>query len=334
VAEDERGAGARRLAEEPVRDLAVGAADPDLERPQQHLAVGCRDPLDAGGVRYPRLGDECTRHALRVSVDLLLPGEHRLAEGPRWDAAGRRLLFVDIERGQLHSFDGERDTVRQLDAMVGACAPCEDGDVLVALADRLALVDGGTLVEFPWPSDVRANDGVCDDEGRFWAGSMALDERPGAGALYRWDGSELVQQLDGLTISNGIGWSPDRTSMYFVDTPTDRIDVFDYDGEIANRRVFATIDRGSPDGLAVDDEGCIWVALHGGGAVQRFTPDGVLDRTVELPEEKVTACCFYEGALVITTRAHVYVTDVGVSGPPAQPFRKAAPSDADPTSAR
>ena len=269
-----------------------------------------------------------------MSVDLLLPAECVLAEGPRWDAAGGRLLFVDIERGELHSFDGTRDDVTQLGVLVGACAPADDGDVLVALADRLALVRGGTIARFPWPVDVRANDGVCDDQGRFWIGSMALDQRPGAAALYRWDGSELVQQLDGLTISNGIGWSPDRTRMYFVDTPTNRVDVFDYDGEIANRRTFATIDRGSPDGLAIDDDGCVWVALHGGGAVQRFSPDGALDRTLELPEEKVTACCFYDGALVVTTRAHVWIADVGVGGPPAQPFRSAAPSEAEPTSAR
>lgn len=270
---------------------------------------------------------------MRVSVDLLLGAECLLAEGPRWDAAGRRLLFVDIERGELHSFDGSQDTVLQLGAMVGACAPAEDGDVLVALADRLALVDGGTLVEFPWPTDIRANDGACDPEGRFWVGSMALDERPGVGALYRWDGAELVEQFDGVTISNGIAWRDGR--MYYVDTPTNRIDVFSYDdGEIANRHTFATIDRGSPDGICLDDDGGVWVALHGGGAVQRFTPDGVLDRTVELPEEKVTACCFYEGSLVVTTRGHVYATDVGVGGPPAQPFRRDAPSDAGPTSAR
>ena len=269
-----------------------------------------------------------------MSVDLLLPAECTLAEGPRWDAAGKRLLFVDIERGELHAFDGERDTVTQLGAMVGSCAPTDEGDVLVALADRLALVEGGTLVEFPWPSDIRANDGVCDDDGRFWVGSMALDQRPGAGALYRWDGEELVQQVDGLTISNGIVWSPDRSLMYFVDTPTNRIDVFDYDGEIANRRTFVTIDRGSPDGLALDDEGCIWVALWGGGAVQRYLPDGTLERTVDIPAENVTACCFYEGSLVVTGGGRVWVTDVGVGGAPAQPFRSAAPSDAEPTSPR
>jgi len=272
-----------------------------------------------------------------VSVDRLLDTEYVLAEGPRWDAVGARLLFVDIERGELHAFDGAVETVTQLGARVGACAPAESGDVLVAVADRLALLgagSNGTLVEFPWPSDIRANDGACDERGRFWIGSMALDERPGAAALYRWDGEQLVRQLDGVTISNGVGWSPDRTRMYFVDSPTKRVDVFDYDGEISNRRTFATIDRGVPDGLAVDDEGCIWVALHGGGAVRRFTPAGALDRALELPEEQVTSCCFWEGSLVVTTRSHVWIADVGVGGPPAQPFRSAAPSDAEPTSAR
>jgi len=269
---------------------------------------------------------------VRVSVDLLLGAEYLLAEGPRWDAVGKRLLFVDIEPGELHSFDGATETVTQLGAMVGSCAPTDDGDVLVALADRLALVQGGTLVEFPWAADIRANDGVCDDDGRFWVGSMALDQRAGAGALYRWDGRELVHQLDGLTISNGIGWRDGR--MYYVDTPTARVDVFDYDGEMSNRRTFVAIERGFPDGLCIDDDGCIWVALWGGSAVQRFTPDGSLDRTIEIPEENVTACCFYEGALVVTAQTHVYVTDVRVGGPPAQPFRSAAPSDAEPTSAR
>src|SRR5262249_42604586 len=154
-----------------------------------------------------------------------------------------RLLWVDIEGETLHAYDG-RDLSVPVGAMLGSCAPCDDGDVLLSLQDRLALLSGETLVDFPWPSDVRANDGACDPSGRFWGGSMALDERPGAAALYRWDGRELVQQLDGLTIANGIGWSPDATLMYYIDTPTKRVDVFDYDGEISNRRPFVHIDRG------------------------------------------------------------------------------------------
>lgn len=205
--------------------------------------------------------------------------------------------------------------------------------MLLALQDRLALLRGGTLVPFPWPADVRANDGACDPSGRFWIGSMALDERAGAAALYRFDGVRLVLQLGDLTISNGLAWSGDR--MYVIDTPTRRVDLFDYrDGEISNRRPFARIDRGSPDGMCIDDDGCIWVALHGGGAVQQFAPDGSPVRAVEIPDENVTCCCFWEGSLVVTSRSHVWITDVGVSGPPAQPFRSTAPSDAGPTSAR
>jgi sugar lactone lactonase YvrE len=266
-----------------------------------------------------------------VSVDLLIDAHAELAEGPRWDAVGGRLLWVDIEGGKLYVNDKAID----VGARIGACAPCDDGDVLLALQDRLALLSGATLAEFPWPAGIRANDGACDSQGRFWVGSMALDQRPGAAALYRCDGRELVQQLDALTIANGIGWSPDDTRMYYIDTPTKRVDVFAYeDGEISDRRTFARIERGSPDGLAVDDEGCVWVALYGGGAVQRFTPGGALDRTLEVPATNVTACCFYDGSLVLTGDGQVWIADVGIGGPPAQPFRSTAPSEADETSAR
>jgi sugar lactone lactonase YvrE len=266
-----------------------------------------------------------------VSVDLLLDASFVLAEGPRWDAAGKRLLWVDIERGELHSYDGSHECT-QLGTRVGSVAPTEDGDVLLALQDRLALLHGGTLVPFPWPADVRANDGNCDPSGRFWIGSMALDQRAGAAALYRFDGLRLEPQLDDLTISNGLAWAGDR--MYFIDTPTGRVDVFDYDGDIANRRPLVHVERGRPDGMCLDDEGFLWVACHRGGAVQRFAPDGSLDRTLELPDENPTCPCFYEGSLVITSRTRIYIADVGVGGPPAQPFRSVAPSDAEPTSAR
>jgi sugar lactone lactonase YvrE len=130
--------------------------------------------------------------------------------------------------------------------------------------------------------------------------------------------------------------------MYYVDSLTQRVDVFDYDGNLANRRPFVSIDRGDgiPDGLAVDDDGGVWVALWGGGCVRRYAPDGSLADELAIPGEHVTACCFggEDGrALYVTTAApdgRVYVADVGVAGPPAEPFRRTAPSDAEPTSAR
>lgn len=275
-----------------------------------------------------------------MSVDVLVDSAALLGEGPRWDAARARLLWVDVKRGELHVWDGERDTVERLEAPLSAVAPTADGDVLLTYGDRLALLSGTTLVDVPHSGEMRLNDGACDAQGRFWVGSMRRDEEKRRdAALYRFDG-ELVQVLDGVSLSNGIGWSPDGTRMYYIDTLTRRVDVFDYDGEVANRRTFAFVDRdaGFPDGLAVDDEGGVWVALWGGSAVRRYAPDGELDRVLDMPAEHVTACCFGPGtSLFVTTAApdgRVFVADVGVSGPPAQPFRSTAPSDAEPTSAR
>ena len=246
------------------------------------------------------------------------------------------LTWVDIEGRALHRWDGSHSVI-ELDAMVGCANPTEDDDVVLALADRIELLGTGeVLARFPHGPEVRANDGACDSDGRLWVGTLALDETPGAGALYRLDGDRLAPILDGLTIANGIGWSPDGARMYYVDTPTRRIDAYAYDGELGERATFAEID-GFPDGLTVDDEGCVWVAIYGGSRVERWTPNGELDRVLAVPEPNPTACCFGDGLLYVTTgraEGRVYVHDPGVTGPPAQPFRRTAPSDAEPTSAR
>ena len=126
-------------------------------------------------------------------MEIAVRANAKLAEGPRWDAATRRLLWVDIEGCELHVLDSGEDRAIGLDAMVGAVAPTNSGAVLVALADRLALVDLAdesvrTLVRLPHGPALRSNDGACDAAGRFWIGTMELDETPGAGALYRFDG--------------------------------------------------------------------------------------------------------------------------------------------------
>ncbi|MFL5953165.1 MAG: SMP-30/gluconolactonase/LRE family protein [Gaiellaceae bacterium] len=277
-----------------------------------------------------------------MSVDVVIPADAELGEGPCWDAASDRLLWVDIRRGELHVWDGSEDRVTQVEAPLGAAVPTSDGDVLLAFADRLALLSGETLATIPHGAHMRLNDGACDPDGRFWVGSMRLDETKGRdAALYRYDGA-LHEVFGGVSLSNGIGWSPDRSRMYYIDTLTRAVDVFDYDGEPADRRTFARIesDAGFPDGLTVDDEGGVWVALWSGSALRRYGPDGSLDRVLEVPALNVTSCCFggADGrALFITTAApdgRVFVADPGVSGPPAQPFRRTAPSDAGPTSAR
>jgi sugar lactone lactonase YvrE len=277
-----------------------------------------------------------------VSVDVLIAAEAELGEGPCWDATNDRLLWVDIRRGELHVWDGVDDHVTPVGAPLGAAVPTADGDVLLALADRLALLSGETLATIPHGAHMRLNDGACDAQGRFWVGSMRRDEEKREdAALYRFDGA-LMNVLDGVSLSNGIGWSPDGSRMYYVDTLTRNVDVFDYDGDVTNRRTFTRIekDAGFPDGLTVDDEGAVWVALWGGSAVRRYAPDGSLDRVLPVPALNVTSCCFggaNGSTLFITTAApdgRVFAADPGVSGPPAQPFRSTAPSDADSTSAR
>jgi sugar lactone lactonase YvrE len=260
---------------------------------------------------------------------------------------------VDIEGCELHVLESGEDRAIGLDAMVGAAVPTNSGAVLVALADRLALVDLAdesvrTLVRLPHGPALRSNDGACDAAGRFWIGTMELDETPGAGALYRFDGG-LQRVLDGVTLSNGLGWTRDDTRMYYIDSAAYRVDAFDFElasGRLDERRPFVTIDKsdGIPDGLTVDDEGGVWVALYGGSCVRRYDERGRLDAVLEVPAENVTSCCFGgdDGrSLFVTTAApdgNVYVTQPGVSGPPAHVFHvggtRTAPADAEDTSAR
>ena len=292
-------------------------------------------------------------------VDVAIAAEAKLGEGPRWDGEAHRLLWVDIEGRALHIFDPETGVDRAVPvwSRLGAASwTTVEGTVLVAVAERLAALSLDdesltTLAEIPHAGHMRLNDGACDPAGRFWVGSMALAETPDVAALYRFADGVLERVLDRVSLSNGLGWSPDGTRMYYVDSPTYRIDVFDYDvgaGTAANRRPFVEVDRadGIPDGLAVDDEGGVWLALWGGSCVRRYSTDGALEEVVDMPATHVTACCFGgdDGrALFITTAApdgRLYVVaDAGVSGPPAVRFQlgeesRTAPSEAEPTSAR
>jgi sugar lactone lactonase YvrE len=209
--------------------------------------------------------------------------------------------------------------------------------VLVALADRLAIVDTATgdledLVALPHAHPgLRANDGAVDPSGRFWIGTMADDETtPGLGALYRYDGRELTTVLAPISLSNGLDWTGER--MYYVDTPTQRVDLLDYDeatGAVENRRPFVTIDEvdGVPDGLVLDDEGGLWLALYGGAQVRRYSPEGDLEVVLDVPADNVTACWFAGDRLFITTArspqplgGSLFVAEPGVSGPAARAF--------------
>jgi sugar lactone lactonase YvrE len=223
-------------------------------------------------------------------------------EGPVWSESWGGLRWVDMLAGDVLSLaaDGTIDR-RHVGNVAAALRPRRQGGAVIAVERGFALKDADGAIRYLgelWTdTHVRMNEGGCDPDGRFYCGSMAYDQRPGAGALYRLDPDDSVHVvLENVTISNGLEWSPDGSLAYYNDTPTQRVDVFDYDGEsgLTGRRPFAEIpaEAGGPDGLTVDEEGGVWVALYGGGAVRRYNPEGVLDEVIEVPAEQVTACTF------------------------------------------
>jgi sugar lactone lactonase YvrE len=241
-----------------------------------------------------------------IAVELALDVKAELGEGPVWDDRGGCLYFVDILRACVHRFHPRDGSLRTYDVgqFVGAIALAERGDLVLAVRDGFARLDIETgavrmvaTVANRSP-DRRMNDGNCDPAGRFWAGTMALDEQRDAGALYRLDADGSVRTMvSPVSISNGIDWSSDGARMFFVDSPTQAIDVFDFDvasGAVANRRRFVSIapEGGMPDGLTIDAEEHVWVSLWGGGAVHRYAPDGSLDTAVHLPVMYPTSCAF------------------------------------------
>jgi sugar lactone lactonase YvrE len=223
-------------------------------------------------------------------------------EGPVWSERWGGLRWVDMLAGDVLSLapDGTIDR-RHVGNVAAVLRPRRQGGAVIGVERGFALEEAdGTLTHLGelWSdTNVRMNEGGCDPDGRFYCGSMAYEERPGAGALYRLDPDDSVHVvLENVTISNGLEWSPDGSRAYYNDSPTQRIDVFDYDSEsgLSGRRPFAEVpaEAGAPDGLTVDEEGGVWVALYGGGSVRRYTPEGMLDEVIEVPAKQVTACTF------------------------------------------
>ncbi|TWT84817.1 L-arabinolactonase [Planctomycetes bacterium CA13] len=241
----------------------------------------------------------------RKSAELLYDGKAELAEGPLWHNGS--LWWVNIETGELNRFDvnSGRCESRGTGDLLGAAVPTDDGRWLLARRDQLQLLDWETgkvdvlnHLDFGSPN-VRFNDGKCDAAGRFWIGSMSLNGDTDSGAFYCLNNDgKVVTWLTHITISNGLGWTSDCSRMFYVDTPTQRIDVLDFDlkhGKIENRRPLVEIPRhiGFPDGLTVDADDNVWVALWGGSAVHCY--DGNTGKQIDciaVPAPQVTACCF------------------------------------------
>ena len=257
---------------------------------------------------------------MRTEVEVALSSEDLLGEGPVWRAQTDELLRVDIAQGLVHAWHPQsgRVTTRRMEGEAAAVVLCHSGALIVAVDHDLYLVEDDRElrllagVEHDRPEN-RFNDCRSDPQGRLWAGTMSKTREPGAAALYRLDPERgLKVVIEGTTISNGIGWSPDGQLMYFIDSITQQIDVFDFDGRdgsISDRRAFVEIDSadGLPDGLAVDAEGGIWVCLFGGGAIRRYSSQGALEEHVALPAPHAT-CPAFGGhdlsTLFITTTRH------------------------------
>jgi len=276
-------------------------------------------------VRAEQLTEPCAEHG----------------EGPVWDAAAGALRWVDMMRGDVLTLTPAGRVERQhVSKVAAAVRPRAGGGLVVATERGFVLLDDAGQ-----PGPVRAaftdrrcrmNDGGTDRQGRFLCGSMAYDMTTPCGALYRLDPDRTVTvTLDDVTISNGIAWSRAGEEMYYIDSFTQRVDVLVY--ETLERRPLIEIspDLGMPDGLALDAEGGLWVALWRGRAVHRYARDGRLDAVVELPVDQVTACAFGGPGLdelyITTSRldlpageqpaaGSVFRVDPGVRGLPITPF--------------
>ncbi|MBC7267558.1 MAG: SMP-30/gluconolactonase/LRE family protein [Streptomyces sp.] len=274
------------------------------------------------------------------------PDRLELGEGVRW--TGDRLVLVDILTGRLLTAPEDPAaplrTLAQLPFPLGAVAPVADlpGTWLAAADTGVCLLtpDGGTRwlarPEADAPSRMRMNDGTADPTGRFWAGSMAYDTTAGAGSLYRVDRDGTVTRvLEGVTIPNGPAFTADGRTMYLADSARGVIRRHPVDpgtGRLGDPEPFVTVADGSPDGMAVDAEGAVWVAVWGTGTVRRHLPDGTLDRTVRLPASQPAGVCLEGDALHVTTASvgleapgrydgALFTVRVGVPGVPAAPFR-------------
>ena len=253
--------------------------------------------------------------------------KHRanLGEGALWAQTARMLYWVDILDRRIMVFDPATNANREIPVAhyPSAIVPRARGGAMIAVERGFAALDLETgrvsmvaEIEADIPSN-RFNDGKCDPAGRFWAGSMDFDLAPEKGALYSLDRDRKVSKaLEKVSCSNGIVWSADRKSMYYIDSLTQRVDAFDYDfetGSIARRGTAVEIPKevGFPDGMAIDSEDMIWVALYGGGRVNRYNPKtGRFLDAVLVPGANLVTSCAFGGAdlgdLYITTASCGY----------------------------
>lgn len=254
-----------------------------------------------------------------LQIDVVVEHKCELGEGPLWDVKRKAICWIDILKGEIHQYSPEQKTheIIQVHQMIGSIALCTNGDFIAALQNGFGFVDriSGKVTMIADPeshlSNNRFNEGKCDPAGRFWAGTMSLSEDSLAGSVYVVESNlSVTKKIEGVTISNGMAWSKDYQTLYYIDTPTFEAAAYEYDkstGNISNKRIIIKIPKedGSPDGMTIDSEGMLWIAHWDGWQIARWNPTtGEKLYQIKMPVARVTSCTFGGenlGDLFITT---------------------------------
>ncbi len=261
----------------------------------------------------------------------MIDSADRLGECPLWDEREPALWWVDIHAPAIKKFAGGKLEVYAMPEYVGSIAFRAKGGLLAAMQTGVYIWEDKSLRLLAKPEDHpqshRFNDGRCDRAGRFWVGTMKDPEFTPTGVLYSFK-THFELKRTGICVPNSLAWSPDGRTMYFADSPRHKIWAFDYDpdsGAMSSERLFAAPHPGFPDGSCVDADGCLWNAEYGAARVVRYTPQGKIDRVIELPTGAPTCCCFGGAQLdtlyiTSTNGAGVFAVLPGVSGLPESRF--------------
>lgn len=248
-----------------------------------------------------------------LQIDVVVKHTCLLGEGPVWDARCKVIYWIDILNGQIHEYCPEQNIHKTIAVgqMIGALAVRTNGNFIAALQNGFAFIDrmnneikpGGEIKMFADPEshvpNNRFNDGKCDPAGRFFAGTMSLSEEPNAGSVYVVEKDlTITKKIEGVTVSNGMAWSPDHQTFYFIDSPTSEVASYDYNassGDISHKKIIIKVPKedGHPDGMTIDNEGMLWIAFWDGWQIARWNPGtGEKLLSIQLPVAKVTSCTF------------------------------------------
>ncbi len=271
---------------------------------------------------------------MEYTIEPIHPYKAILGEGPVWDPRTKSILWVDIIQSNILILNTISKTFESIEtgSKVGSFALCDNGEkIIAALQDGFVFINrkNGLIEKISDPEidqpHNRFNDGKCDPAGRFWAGTMSLNEQDNSGSLYTIDSQKNIEQkFDGVTISNGLCWSLDESRFYYIDTPTMEVVQFDYNketGHICNKKSIIHISQedGFPDGMTIDNEGMLWIAHWGGWQITRWNPStGKIIYRIKIPVSKVTSICFGgdDFSEIYVTSASIGLTKVDLQKEP------------------